>query len=67
MFCGKHLFADTDSTQVALTVVKNGKVEPGKENWQVDGITGATLTSVGVANMVTQGLQQYMGYFKSVK
>lgn len=66
-FCGKHLFADTDSTQVALTVVKNGKVEPGKGNWQVDGITGATLTSVGVANMVTQGLQQYMGYFKSVK
>ena len=52
---------------MALTVVKNGKVEPGKENYQVDGITGATLTSVGVANMVTEGLQQYMGYFKSIK
>ena len=66
-FCGKHIFADGDSSQVALTVVKNGKVEPGKENYQVDGITGATLTSVGVANMVTEGLQQYMGYFKSIK
>lgn len=66
-FKGKHLFADTTSNQVALTVVKNGKVEPGKENYQVDGITGATLTSNGVAEMVTQGLQQYMGYFQKVK
>ena len=66
-FCGKHIFADGDSSRVALTVVKNGEVEPGKENYQVDGITGATLTSVGVANMVTEGLQQYMGYFKSIK
>lgn len=66
-FKGKHLFADTTSNVVALTVVKNGKVEPGKENYEVDGITGATLTSNGVADMVTQGLQQYMGYFQKVK
>lgn len=66
-FKGKHIFADTTSQQVALTVVKNGKVEAGKENYQVDGITGATLTSVGVANMVTQGIQQYLGYFESLK
>ncbi len=66
-FKGKHLFADTASTQIALTVVKNGKVEPGKENYEVDGVTGATLTSNGVAEMVTQGLQQYMGYFQKVK
>lgn len=66
-FKGKHIFADTTSQQVALTVVKNGKVEAGKENYQIDGITGATLTSVGVANMVTQGIQQYLGYFESLK
>ncbi|MCI6295913.1 MAG: NADH:ubiquinone reductase (Na(+)-transporting) subunit C [Bacteroidales bacterium] len=67
-FCGKQIFADTaDCEQVSLTVVKKGKVEPGKEGYQVDGITGATLTSVGVANMVTEGLQQYVGYFKSIQ
>lgn len=65
-FKGKHLF-DDDSTHVALTVVKNGKVAPGKENVEVDGITGATLTSVGVANMVNSGLQQYVDYFKTIK
>ncbi len=66
-FKGKQLFSDTTTSEVALTVVKNGKVEPGKENSQVDGITGATLTSTGVANMVHDGLTQYIGYFKSLK
>lgn len=66
-FKGKHLFADSMSNQVSLKVVKNGKVEPGKENYEVDGITGATLTSNGVSDMVTQGLQQYMGYFQKLK
>ena len=65
-FKGKHLFATDDAQNVALTVVKNGKVEPGKENTQVDGITGATLTSNGVANMVHDGLQQYLGYFQTL-
>ncbi len=65
-FKGKHLFATDDTQNVALTVVKNGKVDPGKENTQVDGITGATLTSNGVANMVHDGLQQYLGYFQTL-
>lgn len=64
-FKGKHLF-DENENEIALTVVKNGKVEPGKENTQVDGITGATLTSNGVANMVHDGLQQYLSFFKSL-
>lgn len=66
-FKGKSLYADTTSNQIALTVVKNGKVESGKKTYQVDGITGATLTSVGVANMVNSGLQQYTGFFASLK
>lgn len=65
-FKGKSLFAEGDSMNVALTVVKKGKIEAGKEDYQVDGVTGATLTSVGVANMVNQGLQQYVGYFKKM-
>lgn len=66
-FKGKHLYADTADTDIALTVVKHGKVETGKESYQVDGVTGSTLTSIGVANMVKSGLQMYAGYFKSLK
>lgn len=65
-FKQKKLFAPGDSNDVALTVVKHGKVEQGKDSYQVDGVTGSTLTSMGVANMVKQGLQQYVGYFKSL-
>ena len=66
-FQGKSLFAEGDETTIALTVVKKGKIEAGKEAYQVDGVTGATLTSVGVANMVNEGLQQYVGYFQELK
>ena len=59
-FIGKKLFADDPST-VVLTVTKSGKAEGVT---QVDGITGATLTSNGVADMVTTGLQQYADAFK---
>lgn len=47
---GKKLFNDDD--QLALTVIK-GSVVPGnaEENYQVDGLSGATLTSDGVTNM----------------
>lgn len=66
-FKGKRLFAsDTATAQVALTVVKHGKVEPGKESYQVDGVTGSTLTSNGVANMVQSGLQAYLPFFASL-
>ena len=42
--------------EVALTVVKAGSAQ--KEN-EVDGVTGATLTSNGVAAMVKDGLTAY--------
>ena len=64
-FKGKKLYADSTSQQVDLTVVKNGKVEPGKEHIQVNGITGATLTSNGVADMVTNGLQAYDKFLRA--
>ena len=59
-FNGKPIFTD-DPNQVALTVVKAGQAKREKDT-EIDGVTGATLTSVGVAGMVTGGLQQYIEF-----
>lgn len=67
LFKGKSIFSDASAEEVALTVVKHGQVEPDKQNCQVDGLTGATLTSVGVADMVNKGLGKYTGFFKANK
>ena len=67
LFNDKQLFADTTSTDIALTAVKNGKVEPDSAAYQVDGITGATLTTNGVADMLKKGLQPYAKFFRSLK
>lgn len=66
-FKGKHLFANPQDSEVALTVVKNGKTDPAQKDCQVDGVTGATLTSVGVGNMVKNGTQAYAGCLKAFK
>lgn len=63
-FIGKSLYADSLSKEVALTVVKSGKVEADKQHYQVDGVTGATLTTNGVAEMVTKGLQDYAKFLQ---
>lgn len=56
-FIGKPIFgADGD---VALTVVKAGAA---KSEFEVDGVTGATLTSNGVAAMVQDGLTAYKDF-----
>ena len=60
-FIGKSVFADSVAQNVALTVVKAGKV--ANNAVEVDGITGATLTCNGVAAMVNGGLQQYVNFF----
>ena len=57
-FNGKPIFTDNPQ-QVALTVVKKGQ---SKAETEIDGVTGATLTSNGVAGMVTDGLQQYIEF-----
>lgn len=64
LFNDKQLFADSTATDIALTVVKNGKVE--QPAYQVDGITGATLTSNGVAAMIQEGLAPYAAFFRSL-
>ena len=53
-FIGRPVLADG---KVALTVVKKGE---SKAETEVDGVTGATLTSKGVGEMVKNGIQQYV-------
>ena len=45
---------------VALSVVKHGKVE--KADYQVDGISGGTITSVGVDTMLKECLKEYVNF-----
>lgn len=56
-FNGKPIF-DAEGN-VALTVVKAGAA---KAETEVDGVTGATLTSKGVAAMVNDGLNLYKDF-----
>lgn len=56
-FNGKPIF-DAEGN-IALTVVKAGAAASETE---VDGVTGATLTSKGVAGMVTDGLSLYKDF-----
>ncbi len=62
-FVGKKTLANGE---VALSVVKNGKVaEPA---YEVDGISGGTITSVGVNDMLKNCLANYKNFltFKAV-
>ena len=61
-FVGKKLFKGDDAN-VALAVVKAGSVKDA--DYEVDGITGATLTTNGVAAMVKGGLQKYIGFINT--
>lgn len=58
-FRGKKLFKD-GTDEVALSVVK--KVEDSQS--QVDAVTGATLTSNGVSDMLKDCIQKYGKFFK---
>lgn len=60
-FIGKDVFTDSTFTQVALGVMK--KVV--NEKAEVDAITGATLTSNGVNDMLRDCISRYQKYFKA--
>jgi Na+-transporting NADH:ubiquinone oxidoreductase subunit C len=49
---------------VSVKVVKGGAKNPVHE---VDAISGATITSVGVSNMLNKGIGVYVPYFESLK
>lgn len=60
-FVGKKLF-DGDQF-VSVDVVKGGVKKP---DYQVDGISGATITGDGVADMMKKDIAKYESYLKSL-
>ena len=53
----------TNGEAVKFEMVKNGS---GTEPMKVDGITGGTITSVGVQEMVNRCMKPYVEYFKTL-
>lgn len=62
-FEGKNLYRDGSFTSIA--VVKPGKADPSRD--YVDGITGGTLTSKGVNNMLHDVLTEYEPFLNNLK
>lgn len=58
-FIGKKVFGESGGA-VLLSVVK--KREPDKADFQCDGISGATLTSEGVSDMIKDCLAKYRAF-----
>lgn len=61
-FNGKPVFADDNHNEVTLSVVKAGA---SKSETEINGVTGATLTSNGVSNMVKDGLGAYLDFINN--
>ena len=61
-FNGKPVFAGENTEAVALKVVKAGA---SKAENEIDGGTGATLTSDGVSAMVQDGLSVYLSFINN--
>lgn len=61
-FKGKQIFKG--GNYVSIGVIKGGAKDPAHE---VDGISGATITSVGVSAMLNKGIAAYLPYFESLK
>lgn len=58
-FNGKKLYAAGDNSKVVLSVVKKGKEGTLSPDNYVNGVTGATLTSNGVNEMIQKNLANY--------
>ncbi len=61
-FSGKKTL---ENGEIALGVVKYGKVE--KPDYQVDGISGGTITSVGVDAMLKNSLSNYKSFLTKAR
>jgi len=64
-FVGKKVYED-DGDYVSVLVKKAGTARPGNLH-EVDGISGATITSVGVSKMLENGIKAYDAYLKKLK
>lgn len=61
-FSGKSIY-DENGEYTSVIVRKGGA---RNDRYEVDGISGATVTANGVSDMLYSGIQNYMPYFKSV-
>jgi Na+-transporting NADH:ubiquinone oxidoreductase subunit C len=64
-FFGKEIFNEQGQF-VSVTIVKGGTANPDSK-YEVDGISGGTITSVGVSHMLKDCLSSYEPYFKNIK
>ena len=62
-FSGKTIFEGEDFT--SISVIKGGAMEGDMHG--VDGISGGTITSVGVSDMLSERLNMYLPYFNKMK
>ncbi len=63
-FSGKRIY-DEDGDFRPVTVIKG--TAPPDDPHRVDGISGGTITSNGVTNMLRDGLEVYKSYFEKLK
>jgi len=62
-FVGKHIF-NQDNKFVSIAVMKAGHVAKGQD--QVDAISGGTITSKGVEDMLFKSIGQYEAYLNNL-
>ena len=63
-FVGKR-FIDEDGNLVGIKVIK-GKADPGSP-YEVDGISGATITSKGLESFLVDDLEKYEPFFRKIR
>ena len=64
-FFGKEIFNEQGKF-VSVSVLKGGTADPNSK-YEVDGISGGTITSKGVDAMLKDCLSSYETYFKTIK
>ena len=63
-FIGKQIFNENNEL-ISIQVIKSGlNPKPGYENYTVSGISGATITSVGLERFLKDDLSKYETFLK---